>query len=179
MTGVYLFKTTRTTGLLGISFVSVTSHRMYIHILGRHGVKISCSLLRLLVWKFGKINGNHCRTQMVLAQNRAILFKDHWCRDLYVHTLVKGLHSRTSLWKSGNFGKCFNVTQSYNLISPLLQKKLLNIPTWVCVSFPRNDVGKNPTILQFSNTETHPPQGKKQPASPPGQSCSLLILEIQ
>ena len=39
---------------------------------GRQGVKIPCSLLRL--WCGNLENGSHCRTQMVLAQNRAILF---------------------------------------------------------------------------------------------------------
>ena len=165
------------TGLLGISFVSVTSHRMFIRILGREGVKIPCSLLRLLVWKFGKWS-SHCRTQMVLAQNRPYSLKITDV-EIYLHTLVKGLHSRTSLWKSVNFGKCFNVTQSCNLISPLLQKKLCKHSHLGLCVISQKWYRQKPNHFTISNTETHPPQGKKQPPSPPGQSCSLLILEIQ
>ena len=85
--------------------------------------------------------------------------------EIYIRTLVKGLHSRTSLWKSGNFGKCFNVTQSCMQFdfSFTTEKSFVNIPTWVCVSFPRNDVGKNPTTLQLVTLKPTHPQGKKQP----------------
>ena len=168
MTGVYLFKTTRTTRLLVISFAWVTSHRPV-------GKGLRFHVLCLDYWCGNLENGSHCRTQMVLAQNRAILTDV----EIYIHTLVKGLHSRTSLWKSGNFGKCFNVTQSCNLISPLLQKKLCKHSHLGLSVISQKWCMQKPNHFTISNTETHPPQGKKQPPSPPGQSCSLLILEIQ
>ena len=41
------------------------------------------------------------------------------------------------------------------------RKNFVNIPTWVCVSFSRNDAGKNPTILQLVTLKPTHPQGKK------------------
>ena len=80
---------------------------------------------------------------------------------IYMHTFVKSLHSRASLWKSGNFGYCFNVTQSCNLISPLLQKKLCEHSHLGLCFFFQKWCRQKPNHFTVSNTETHPSPREK------------------
>ena len=157
MTGVYLLRQLERLGSWGFD-LSEWPHtgRIYTSLVGK-GLRFH--VLCLDYWCGNLANGSHCRTQMVLAQNREILFTTDV--KIYMQTFVKSLHSRTSLWKSGNFGNCFNVTQSCNLISPLLQKKQGEHSHLGLCFFFQKWCRQKPNHFTISNTETHPSPREK------------------
>ena len=150
MTGVYLFKTTRTTGLLVISFVWVTSHRTVGKGLRFH---VLCLDYWCGIWKMVAIVELRWFWHRIGQYSLPLMWR-------FIKIYIKGLHSRTSLW---NLVVLENALTSHNPTIWFLlyyRKNFVNTLTWVCVSFPRNDVGKNPIILQLVTLKPTLPKGK-------------------
>lgn len=95
------------------------------------------------------------------------------------HTLKASMQEHHYTTKCHFFGKNCKVTQSHKLVSPFRQKHCCKhfFSESACVSVPRNNVCKNPSISKLAITVSHSPRKKAAPISPwpPRQCCSFVL----